>query len=251
MPCRIAYTGPEPPPMQPPGARVYWVPLVSVEPVRGASVELLREAPSGGGALLVVTSPRAPRLLALDALEHGVYEAVRGLVESSAVAAVGPSTLGEAERLLGRPGEAVVPEYWSVEALAEALEASGRRYPKAIVLRAARPSPSYPRLLEALRAVAGGLAEVLVYRNPVLRGNAELLAGAVEAGLVDVVALSSPSQARALAEALGGGRPRARIAVIGRATRRALEALGLKAEAEPPRPGLGALLEAAARLCEA
>jgi len=247
-PCRIVYTGPEPPPRPREGAAAAWLPLVSVEPVEGASLELLAAAPREGETLLVFTSPRAPRLLALDALRHGVYGEVRGLAEASDFAAVGPATMGEAEALLGAPRSRVLPEYWSVESLARALRGLPRRYATAVVLRASNPSPSYGALLEALAGLARRRVEVTVYRNTVLEGNAALLAGADRAGLVDVVAVSSPLQARALAAALRGP-PRARLAAIGRATRRALEGLGFTVAAEPRRPGVAALLEAAAGLC--
>ncbi len=246
--CRIAYTGPEPPPREL-RERVYWVPLLTVEPVKGASRELLKARHRGGPKLIVVTSPRTPRFLALDAIEHGVYQELRKLVEESVVAAVGPFTLREAERLLGAPNKKIVPGYWSVESLAGELLDRGERYSIALVLRASSPSPSYKKLMEALGSIAGAVEEVIVYRNTPLRSNAELLAGMIREGLVDVIAVSSPLQARLLAEALHGEQPRAGLAVIGRATRRAVEEAGLKAGVEAQEPSVAALMEAASLLC--
>ncbi len=234
--CRVLYTGPEPPPQ---AFQVHWLPLITLEPVKGASLEFLKAYRPG--ALVVVTSPRAPRLLILDAAEHRVACEVIDAFRSAVVAAVGRRTESEARRLLGA-GRSFHAPGQTVESLAEALRGwSG----PAVVLRASNPSPSYERLLEAL----GSASEVVVYKNIVLRGNSLLAAELAAEGIVDVVALSSPLQAHAMAEGLSGRRPASRIAVIGPSTAEAARrALGVE-PVEAREPSVRALLEAAVEAC--
>ncbi len=218
--CRILFTGPDPPPKdsQGEGVEVGWLPLISIEPVGGSSLKLLEALEPGG--LVVVTSPRTPRFLVLDALAQGVLGEVLRAFRYVTVAVVGERTGGEVRRLLGAE-KLIVASGGTVESLASTL--AGMNVEHSIILRASTPSQSYERLREVVR----GAREVVVYRNRALDANARLLGETARRGLVDVVALSSPLQARALKHS--GGLGGVRIVAIGPPTARAVEeVLGVK-----------------------
>jgi len=143
---------------------------------------------------------------------------------------------------LGEPEGSVVPGEWSVEALATELEKLAPR--AAVVVRAETPSPSYAKLRRALP----GAVEVVAYRNTVLQANAELAVSMAEHRLVDVIALTSPLQARAL-EPYKGSLSKVKIAAIGGATMRVLAEMGLNHVVVPPRPSISALIDEATRTC--
>jgi uroporphyrinogen-III synthase len=239
---------PEPPPSAG-GPQHVWIPLIRLEPVQGSSKAFLDALESSGGRVAVVaTSPRSPRILALDAAALGLYcrllEAVRS--RSAVGVASGPSTAGALKRYLG-VADVIEPPEPGVEGAARILS-SLQPLDAAIVLRASEPSRSYRALIEAAVKAAERVYEVTVYVNLPLEANAEAAAALALQGLVDVVALSSPLQASLLAERLGG-EPRAAVAAIGRPTAEEAERRGLRVDAVAPRPGMRELVETAVSLC--
>ena len=238
--CRILFTGPDPPPNAGlgEGVEVRWLPLIALEPVAGCSLRLLEALEPGG--LVVVTSPRTPRFLILDAIARGVLGEVLRAFRGATVTVVGERTSWEVRRFLGADRVIVAPGQ-TVESLASTLAGMDARSP--VLLRASTPSPSYERLREVLR----GAREVVVYHNRVIQGNARLLGEAARRGLVDVVALSSPLQAKALK--YSGSLGEVRVAAIGPPTARAVEeVLGIR-PIVAEKPSIELLLSVASNAC--
>ncbi len=217
--CRLLFMGPDNPPRGP-GYEAVWIPLIAVEPVEGSSRELLSQA--GPGDVIVFTSPRAPRILALDAVKQGIYADIAELVRRSTVGVVGPSTLKSLHAHLGKPRSIVMPPNgYTVRALASTLV--GMKPDRVVAARASRASPI---LGEVLASSGVELVEVAVYRNEPLLGNAAVTASLIASGSVDYALFTSPMQATLVAPRLHG--LKTRLAAIGPETGRVLDAHGLR-----------------------
>ncbi len=206
MPCRLLFLGPEPPRVN----SALWLPMVTLTPVPEALGKILRELPDSDA--LVLTSPRALRILKAVAESagrlHELVEAVRGVT----VVAVGPSTAGEARRILGVDPVTPPPPYRVADIAAILQRVRARR------VTALRSSEASTRL--AVNGVE--VREITLYRVEVNWGLAptlELLADTVNA-----VAATSPTIARILCRL----RVRTLIVSFQGPTMRVLEGCGMK-----------------------
>lgn len=236
--CRIVYMGPEPPP-DTSRASILWIPLIRIEPVKGAS----RHLASVDAEVLVFTSPRAPRIMALDAIEHGVYDRVRRVIEGSQVAVVGPSTRDSLLTYLGRPRKLLMPERYTVEDLARLL--AGLKPSSIAAFRAEKASSSLHRILAEYRV---GIREVKVYRNRPLTSNTLLVKAVVDRGLASIILYTSPMQVDMVAPLLEGLRGLVHIA-IGPATSAKLSKNNIP-HTTPEESTLNSLFQAASRICQ-
>ncbi|MCE4601813.1 MAG: uroporphyrinogen-III synthase [Desulfurococcales archaeon] len=217
--CKLLFMGPDSPPRGP-GYEALWIPLIAIEPVEGSSLKLLDLLRPGD--VVVFTSPRAPRILALDAIKHGVYDKLARIVRDSVVGVVGPSTLRSLYSYLGKPRMLVMPRGgYTVRALASTLASLGLE--RVVVARAAIASPI---LGEVLSSSDVEIVKVTVYRNKPLSGNAGVAAGLIRDGVVDYALFTSPMQARLVSPRIG--KPRAGLAAIGPETGKVLEEHGLQ-----------------------
>lgn len=236
--CRLLFMGPDAP-RAGGGFEPVWIPLISVEPVWGSSARLLSSL--GEGSVIVFTSPRGPRLLAMDAIASRAYDRVAEAIRGSTVAVVGPSTLQAVRTYLGEPARTIMPRVYTVRWLAE--ELARLRPRRAISLRASNSSPA---LGEVLGREGIPLSEVVVYRNEPLHGNAPVAAGLIEDGRVDYALFTSPLQARLVAPLLSS--PRAGVLAIGPETGRMLSEYGVSYGA-PATPNMGSLVSLALERC--
>ncbi|MEB2837361.1 MAG: uroporphyrinogen-III synthase [Desulfurococcales archaeon] len=216
--CRALLLGPDPPPPRLGPCETLWVPLHAAIPVSASHARAV--AAAGASDYVALTSPRAARALAGDAASHGSLGLLREALASARVAAVGPVTAAEAERLLGARVQAVAEPHTG--------EALGRLLLRLGAGRVAwlRGDPAGSGLRRILLGAGVELVEVLVYRL-VPTGR---LGEALEAlGSVDYVALTSPSIAEALAPGLRGpGGPR--VVAIGPTTASRARGLGVRVD---------------------
>jgi len=222
------------------GARPLAYPCIDIAPPRdcGPLDRLLMAAARGDADWLVLTSANAAASLRrrLDALGLAPRR-LAGL----AVATVGPSTAGAAERELGL-GPHATPSVYVADALPDLLgPLSGARVllPQADV--------AGPELASSLAAAGAQVSAVVAYRTVPGRGGPRLL-GRLRRRQIDAVTLASPSSARHLVARLheeGGGvedLDDALLACIGPRTRAEVVRLGLAPAVVAPRSTCSALV---------
>lgn len=214
--CRALLLGPDPPPPSLGPCETLWMPAHRALALAGSHAAAMALALEAGFTMF--TSPRAPRALYWDAHAHGrlhdMLEAFRG-VEA---AAVGPSTAGEAERILG-VRVVLVAEPHTSEALARGILGAGWRRVAWL-----RGDPAGGDARSILEGSGVDLLEAVVYKlveTPERGGIAEALRR------VDYLALTSPSTARAAA---GLVPPGVRVVAIGPVTEREARRLGLRVD---------------------
>jgi len=199
------------------------IPVIDIEPVEGA-LDVIEEWLSRC-SLLVVTSPRAPRLL--KPLAERIRELQRG--GSLRIAAVGPRTAEEAERLGLRVDH--VPREYRGKALAEEL---ARLEPKPRCVLLPRSEKALPDLRRGLEEAGIEVIEVPLYRPVVLDDMASLAAAVADR--FDYVVFTSPSIAEAFTRHYRSpARPGFQPVAIGPSTARKLVELGYP---EPPYPAV-------------
>jgi len=214
-------------------AIVAHIPVVEVEPLPQAipEVEKLLE----GSDWLILTSPRAPRLLA------DLAPKVKKLQEEGRlrVAAVGPKTRRALEELGIRVD--YTPREYRGAALAE--ELAGLRPRRVLLPRSEKAIPELPLIL---RRHGAEVAEIPLYRVTPLHRMAEAAARAAD--LFDYVVFTSPS----IAEAFTRHYPRPRSpgftpVAIGPTTAARLRELGYPEPLTPRRYTLDAVADLIAR----
>jgi uroporphyrinogen-III synthase len=157
------------------------------------------------------------------------------------LAAVGPATARAIEASLGRSPD-LVPERYSGEALADALNARTSATEHILIVQA---EDARPALAARLRSAGRKVTTVAAYSTVEIRPrdlDEQLRAN-------DVIVLTSPSAARALVHALGATRAAAMlrgklVACIGPVTLFEARQLGLHVEVVPASSTLEALVEA-------
>jgi uroporphyrinogen III methyltransferase / synthase len=215
------------------GAEVVETPAIRIEP-RPLDGELLAAVQRiGDYALVCLTSPNGVRLL-FDALAETGRDA-RALAGAT-VAAIGPGTAAELERLGVRAD--VVPERFVAEALVEALEpveVEGRRV---LVARAAEARSVLP---DALRGRGAEVDDVALYETV-----AEPLGDAERAALerATYVTFTSSSTVRFLLESWARPPDGARIVSIGPVTSATAQEHGLTVHVQAERHDVDGLVEA-------
>ncbi len=236
--CRVVYMGPEPPPSTA-GVTTLWIPLIRIEPLKEAS----RHLASVDAEVLVFTSPRAPRIIALDAIEHGIYDRVRKTVEESRVAVVGPSTRDSLLAYLGKPRQLLMPDRYTIEDLARLLV---ELKPTSVAtFRAENASPSLHRVLSwsGVR-----IHEVKVYRNQPIVHNKLIVKAVVDKGLASMILYTSPMQVDLVAPLLGRLQGLVHIA-IGPATSARLSKNSIS-HITSKESTLSSLFQTASRVCQ-
>jgi uroporphyrinogen-III synthase len=188
------------------------IPLAIIEPNASALAEVERNLTVCDW--LVLTSPRAPRIL------KPIAEKIRELVRrgSLKIAVVGPRT-GEAllKELNLKPH--VIPREYRGASLAEEL---GKYNPSCVL--AARSERGVKDFTEILKLKGVKVKEVHLYNLKLLDDMASLVP--MIADNFDYIVVTSPSIAEAFASHYKGGK--ARIVAIGPSTAKTLESLGFK-----------------------
>jgi uroporphyrinogen-III synthase len=209
--------GPDPPPAVPGGVDVVWIPVVSVSPIDGASLEVLSRL--AGAESIAFTSPRGPRVLREDSIRHSVYDRVRSLMASRRRAVIGPETGRSLYESFGLPWD-IMPTSYRGEALAVEIARLGLA--SVVIARSRVGEKGIVRVLER-----SGIAfyDVPIYEVVVDKSRVLEAARAIESGEVGVAAFTSSSIARAVCGELGGRRPAAVLAAIGSTTARAVRDL--------------------------
>jgi uroporphyrinogen-III synthase len=208
-------------------------------------VPLLRVAPPADPTPLIAA---AGRLARFDWLVFTSANGVRALAGEAASGLAGPRTacVGPATaRVLAEHGRGadLVPARADAASLAAALireAAAGPPGPAVLWPRAERASLV---LLEALTGAGMHVESPVAYRTVIDEAAVQELARLMAAGRVDVVTLTSPSAAMALAGALQQASG-VRIAVIGGATASAVRGAGLEVHIEPAVATVAALATA-------
>ena len=202
---------------------------VEVPTIRTEAVDVGVPLDPSGHDLLCVTSTNSVDIL-MDRLAAGGLDA-RAL-NGITVAAIGPGT---AKALLGRGIKAdLVPERSVAEALVEKIQASGKTFHKAMIVRATEARDLLP---DSLSAAGTEVTIVPLYRTvqeELTQAERDSLARA------DIITFTSASTVRNLLTAVGGpqgldradGNGRPKLASIGPITSAELEANGLTADLE-------------------
>ncbi|MCX6393693.1 MAG: uroporphyrinogen-III C-methyltransferase [Solirubrobacterales bacterium] len=214
------------------GAQTVEVPTIRTEPV-----DVGTPLDPAGTDLLCITSTNSVDLL-FDRMAAGGLDA-RALAGVT-VAAIGPGT---ARALEARGIRAdIVPQRSIAEALVEAIAASGRGYPKAMIVRA---EEARNVLDEALAAQGSEVSVVVLYRTV-----REDLTDSEQSALAtaDTITFTSASTVRHLLDAIGGpaglGETKPQLASIGPITTAELEAHGLSADIEAVEHDIDGLIAA-------
>ena len=177
--------GPTPPPEAVWACRVVWIPLFEAEPIRGASLEVVKHAPYVEA--VVFTSPRSPWALRWDAERSGMLTRLRGSLSSLDVWSIGPKTAAAVSRFLGLDS-LLPPEYTGRSLAGELVE---RGYVSVLGVRAPHALRDLALILES-----NGVEyrEVHAYRLRLRRDQVERAREA--AGRAHAVVLTSPMIAR-------------------------------------------------------
>ena len=154
------------------------------------------------------------------------------------LAAIGPATADELARYRLRAD--LVPDAYRAEALAAAL--SGEAAGRAFLL--ARASRGRDVLAEQLRGAGGTVDQIVVYSSTDVQSPDPDVAGALAAGRIDWVTVTSSAIARSLARLFGDALSQAKLASISPITSGVLRELGYEPAVEAARYTMDGLVEA-------
>ena len=154
------------------------------------------------------------------------------------LAAIGPATADELARYRLRAD--LVPDAYRAEALGAAL--SGEAAGGAFLL--ARASRGREVLAEQLRGEGGTVDQIVVYSSTDVRSPDPDVAGALSAGRIDWVTVTSSAIARSLVRLFGDPLSRAKLASISPITSGVLRELGYEPAVEAARYTMDGLVEA-------
>ncbi len=195
-----------------------------------------------GGTLdaIVLTSSIGARAL-LDLAERRMSrEQLLALVSKTDVLSIGPQTSKSLESIGFRVQ--FMPRTYSSEGILRSLPDGWAEGKRVAVIRSDQGDQ---RLIDGLKAEGANVSEVVVYSLVPVTDTPEMRALMSEtlAGKIDVFAFTSPLSARTFLEALEKAAPKetaritlsdAIVAAIGKPTRKALEAEGVRVDIVPP-----------------
>ncbi|MEB3825835.1 MAG: uroporphyrinogen-III synthase [Desulfurococcales archaeon] len=244
---RLLFLGPDPPPSTLGGCRTIWIPVVKAYNVEGSSVKTIEELSEKRYETIVFTSPRAPRMLAFDAVKHGVKPILREKLEGVDVWAIGPGTRKSVREHLGI--EAYESSIHTGIGLAGELVSRG--YKSVLGLRSPNALPDL-----AYRLAGNGVYynEIHVYEVRINKRSLDELAELlyrIRGGRLFVPVLTSPSIARVFLDIAGslGLKDAMPLISLGPTTARALEERGQKSSCIPPTYSLEGLRECLETFC--
>ncbi len=190
---------------------IVWVPIIRIKPRESSSMAVLDRLESGY-RVIAFTSPRAPAILALDALKYGVFERLRDAVKQSLVAVVGPETGRSVYAHFGVRHD-IMPSRYTSSSLA--LELVNRGVNNVLLARSSKGLKSINEILSSHGVL---YEEIHVYDELLDFSNISKVVELVENRGVDAVLLSSPLIADAFCRHVRGYIGNVRLYSIGPST---------------------------------
>jgi len=203
----VLYMGPEYPKHIERYLSIIWIPIISIEPINGCSKDFLTHLETCD--CIAFTSPRGPRVLAEDAMRHGIIEYIKMEVRGKRVAVVGSRTWESFEKHFDKTPDIIPRKYQGLDLALELIKQ------KCQCVLLARSLQGLKDINYQLRESGITYVETWLYREEVKEQSMTKIKKLLEGNDVRYVILSSPIISRNFCKHFSSYLKDVRIVAIG------------------------------------